>query len=425
MTNNLCVNDEIELGNAIWSSQPGDNIILESGVYGNIPVKEGVNYEFKDDSSVSEIIGLGFGIGDGQWSAGSVQIGNANILNPKIDKSNIKLYYIFQKKLPFNSRFEQPISFVHANGVIINVMGNDKEGFTFGGNNINAESQLPKAIVNIIVPVLEGYDIKLADESNFISPFPDENFIKNEYEKKIEAQIAERAKRDAIEKREYNFSIGIQLNELEYKALWALNNFILEYSRITNNTKIKGFSVSEFNDDLFFAITDKLDDSILFQSRSYIESYTNEVLNQEELMKFSASFLTSQSYTISDYTDYHLNHLNYSLAVLGMYQEFETLWEIYSPEKKNKWGFIERFASNVFVKSNLAEMINARNNIVHQRKLMTKEILPLNKLKTEWGAVKLNEFEIFSKKKPWQWKNAFLEFKQHTTSVLQNCGVSV
>lgn len=50
---------------------------------------------------------------------------------------------------------------------------------------------------------------------------------------------------------------------------------------------------------------------------------------------------------------------------------------------------------------------------------MTKEILPLNKLKTEWGAVKLNEFEIFSKKKPWQWKNAFLEFKQHTTSVLE------
>ena len=37
------VNNEIELGNAIWSSETGDTIILKNGVYGNIPIKDGLN----------------------------------------------------------------------------------------------------------------------------------------------------------------------------------------------------------------------------------------------------------------------------------------------------------------------------------------------------------------------------------------------
>ena len=85
-----------------------------------------------------------------------------------------------------------------------------------------------------------------------------------------------------------------------------------------------------------------------------------------------------------------------------MYQEFESMWELYSPDKTDKWGFIENFISDSDTKSYLSEMINARNNIVHSKKLMTSHS-DRNKLKTDWGASVLNEYEIFAKKRPWHW----------------------
>lgn len=404
------VNNEIELGNAIWSSQTGDTIMLKSGVYGNIPIKDGVNYEFNDNASAADILGLGIGIGeDGQWSASSVQIGNISIKNPRIQKENIKLYYIFQKKLPFNSRFEHPISFVHANGVILNIISNDKEGFVLGGENINAESQLPKAIVNIIVPVLEEFNIKKANEFYFSSIFSG-NFTEEEQAKELEIHQNEKIKRNEIEKRELNFSLGLSLNEFEYKSLWSLNSFIREYSKITKGKKIKGFSISEFKDGLQFLTVNTLNESVPFNSSSFIENFQNQKLDNEIVKKLSSSFLSSQEYSISEFTEFHLNHLNYSFATIGMYQEFESLWELHSPNKQDKWGFIESFISDYDTKANLAEMVNARHNIVHSKKLITLDS-DRNKLKEDWGAEELNEYEIFAKKRPWYWRKSLQELK--------------
>ena len=404
------VNNEVELGNAIWSSQTGDTIILKSGAYGNIPIKDGLNYEFNGNASAADILGLGIGFGgEGQWSAGSIQAGGVSIKKPRIQKENIKSYYIFQKKLPFNSRFEHPISFVHANGVILNIEGNDKEGFVLGGENINAESQLPRAIVNIIVPVLEEFDIKKSDEL-YVSSILRGNYTDDEKTQELEIHQNEKIKKNEIEKIELNLTLGLQLNECEYKSLWSLNSFIREYSKITKGKKIKGFSISEFKDGLLITIVNTLNEKVSFNSSSFIESFQNKKFDNEIIKKLFSSFLAPKEYSISDFTEYHLNHLNYPFATIGMYQEFEFLWESYSPDKQDKWGFIENFASNSDTKAYLAEMVNARNNIVHIKKLMTLNT-DRNKLKINWGAEQLNEYEIFAKKRPWYWMNSIHDIK--------------
>lgn len=297
--------------------------------------------------------------------------------------------------------------------MILNIVGNDKEEFVLGGENINAESQLPKAIVNIIVPVLEEFDIKKADELYLSSIFRD-NYTEEEKTKELEIHQNEKIKRNEIEKRELNFSLGLSLNEFEYKSLWALNSFIREYSKISKGKKIKGFSISEFKDGLQFLTIKTLNENAPFNSTSFIESFQNQKLDNELVKKLSSSFLSSQEYSISEFTGYHINLLNYPFATIGMYQEFESLWELYSPNKQDKWGFIENFISDSDTKANLAEMVNARNNIVHSKKLKTfhqPNSPRKNVLKEEWGAQELNEYEIFAKKRPWHWRKSLQELK--------------
>ena len=280
------VNNEIELGNAIWSSRVGDNIVLKSGEYGNLPIKYGVNYEFVENATAADILGLG--IGDGQWSASSVQIGNISIKNPRIQKENIKLYYIFQKKLPFNCRFEPPITFVHANGVIIHVIGNDKVRFSLSGIGENAEAQLPKCVVNIVVPSLIEFDVNVSS-ANYLSPMVSDNLSADEIEHKMKKHQKEIEKKNDAENSAFNSSMGLNLNDFEYKALWALNSFVREYARITGEKRIKGYSISEFKDGLLTAITKSLDEAS-FNRQQFIERFTNSKLSDEQVINLSTAF---------------------------------------------------------------------------------------------------------------------------------------
>lgn len=422
INNPLKVNNEIELGNAIWLSEIGDTIILKSGNYGNIPIKEGVNYTFENNASASEILGLG--IGGEEWSDSSVKIGDTSvIINPKIDKSNIKLYYFFQKKLPFNSRFEPLTSFVHANGVIIRIVGNDKEGFALEGNKSNAEIQLPKGVVDIIVPVLEEFDINKSSDNYLISIIKGDT-TEEEKKKVLEIHQEEKAKKNDIEKNAFNSSIGLSLNDPEYKALWTLNSFIREYAKLTNEKKIKGYNILEFCDGLSFSIQKTLDEAFSFSPiQQVVGQYSNQKLQQNEVASLSNSFMSVEEYSISDFTEYHLNHLNYSFSTIGMYQDFESLWKAIAPSvyntdhptEKNKWKFIEHYTNDNDDKKYLAEMINARNNIIHSKKLKTfhsDEKGLENRLKTDWGSEELNDYEIFIKKRPWHWSKSLKKFKK-------------
>ncbi|MFW6273059.1 MAG: hypothetical protein ACOC2U_04710, partial [bacterium] len=348
-------------------------------------------------------------IENNNWRAGKIEQDDFTVINPHIIKSNIKLFYVFLKKLPFNSRFNVPISFVHANGVILTIQGNDKEVAEISPNNIGAEDQLPKALVIIKVPVLEKFDITMSDISYISkiisSDIPEEK--RNEYYKLYEKELSRKKK---IEKTEYNNSIGLELNEMEYKALWALNSFIREYARKFGEKKIKGFSVSEFKDGLGFDKVYKLE-NVNFQTSSFIKHYNDRKLNQKHIASFYNSFLSFQELSISDFTEYQLYHLNYGFATIGMYQQFESLWEEFSPNKDNKWIFIENYSSNPEIMKSLAEMINARNNIIHKKNIETKHS-ERNRLRTDWNAERLNEFEIFALKKPWIWYKDLRRFTE-------------
>ena len=400
------VNNDIELGNAIWSSQQGDTIILKSGEYGNIPLKNGVSYRFEDESTAAGILGLG--VGNEEWSAGSIQVGNISITNPRIQKTNIKLYYIFQKKLPFNSRMEPNTYFVHANGVRISVVGNDKGSFSLGGLG-GAEEKLPKGVVNIIVPSLSGFDLNKSEDVYLDSLFS-QSISDDERYRELKIHKEKKDKRRAAEKYKFNESIELPLNEFEYMALWALNSFIREYARITNERKIQGFSISTFRDELLTTITSSLDEDYQFTPQQYVDNFINSKISDEQVSRLSTAFLSSQEFSISEFSSYHLAYLNYPIATVGIYQEFEVMWEASPQAKMNKWNFIEAHTSDIDIKSYLAEMINARNNIVHSKTLFTSHSSN-NRLKDDWGARTLNEYEIFAYKAPWYWMKSLSKFK--------------
>jgi hypothetical protein len=103
-----------------------------------------------------------------------------------------------------------------------------------------------------------------------------------------------------------------------------------------------------------------------------------------------------------------------------MYQEFEEMWEntsptVYksiNPNKKDKWEFIEFIISDLSVKKYLSEMINARNWITHSKKIITKDnSTDKNKLKTDWDAEVLSEYQIYALKRPFYWFDALNKFK--------------
>lgn len=391
------VNNEYELGNAIWSAIEGDTIVLNKGVYGYVPFKQGVNYEFID-ASCAKFIGYGVEM-NGDWSTDSIKLnGVTEITNPKFENSNIKLHFLFQKKLPLNSRFERRVQFIHANGVLLDFLGNDKDYFEFGNTGQNGEDRLPKAIINIIVPSLESSDFEIKAENLSKMTIDDFNTIK-------------------IQESNENYSIGLNLSDNEYKALWAVNTFIKEYCRLYDLPKIKGYDILEFSDGLGFGFCEKLEDFSQFFGQAAVGKFTNIPLNEDEIIEISNRYLSFEEYSISEYTSYHLNQLNYSFATLGMYQEFESLWEQIVPNKSDKWGFIESITTDADIKKYLAEMINARNWITHSKKIKTENKDKENSnwsnilKKDDWDAEVLNEYQIYALKRPFYWHKALKDFK--------------
>lgn len=306
-------------------------------------------------------------------------------------------------------RFDFPYPFFHANGSVIHILGNDKDGFAITFFEKNAHSQLPKGVLDIIVPCFEDYDHEITDRG-YSSSIMASNDSKEEKQKKLDLAENEFKKKTQIENGDNNHQIGLTLNDFEYRALWTLNSFIREYFRITGVGNSHGLSIPQFKDGLHLAICKNLDDPKNFIS-SYQLNFNNRKLDDSLKSDLSNAMLSSQVLSISDYVRFHLNILNYSFATIGMYQEFENMWEIYSPNKDDKWRFIEHVVSSRLTKANLAEMINARNNIVHNKQLKTAHS-SRNRLKTDWGARPMDEYEIFAMKQAWGWHTSLVQFSK-------------
>jgi hypothetical protein len=405
MSQEFTVTNEVELGNAIWASSEGDTIILQSGEYGNIPTKKGVTYKFPADQSATaaSILGLPMSI-VGKWSAGRFEGEHFKVENPNIDPSVLKSFYVFQKLLPFNIRFKEPISFMHSNGSILTFIDN------ISINSNTGEATLPRGIVRITVPDILEVEFDKADNSYLYNLYRKNNrpcSVEETEEHKKAVDFKEE-----VEERKINQSFGLNLSNQEYKALWALNHFIRQYAKITNDKRIKGYSIPEFLDNLLRSEFNNSNPKELGH-QNFI-TYTNINLDNSSINQLAQGFMSAPDYSLFDYIQYNLELLNYSFAIVGMYQLWEKEWETWKNSSENpnssKWDFIESKTSDLTMKKNLSELINARNNIIHRHQLITGNFLPRNRLKTEWSAEEYNEYQIFSNKKPWIWFNKLKEF---------------
>jgi hypothetical protein len=394
--NTFPITNHEELWNAIWSSKPGDTIKLEDGEYGYIPIKQSVNYEFSENASVAGILGLGISLDGGAWSAEEISVGNISITKPTVKNDNIKMYHVFRKKLPFNSRFPHPTTIIHPNGVIMSLLNetigdNYPIGSAENALMINPQKamELPYDYIQIRVPSFD----------------PSYKFPEND--KEIWQLL------NAL--RINNDNTGLILNDYSYLALWAVNDFIQEYASLFELDYVEQFNISEFCYSLEYCLSYSDGTEVFpFQKLNLIRNFKKEI-DIWKIPILQGSLFNTRDFSLADYVIHNLEKLNYQTAVIGMYQMFEEGWEVFDPTKNNKWAYIESKTTDPSIKKNLAEMINARNWIVHDRILKTedkKKCKSPNPLKTEtnWNAEELNQFQIFYRKKPWEWYKGLKEF---------------
>ena len=366
------VPDEYSLGEAIWLSRPGDTIEVKSGDYGRIIVK-GCNVSFPKDQSATaqQIIGAG---------------GNCVILNWKKQK-NIKSFFIFRKLLPFNLRLKKDEPYFHPAGTEIILKGHTKQSVTLGvGGSLSAAEQLPKAIVDVIVPSLIEIDFDVL-ESDFDPNKPD----------LIQKRIAEEQKiHKLLSGRESNLPFG----HIEYLALWALNHFIRQYSKLANVKGEEGLSFAEFRDGVLIGYGKPSDSQIKWTNQQYINQFTSSPLSEKIKQKLFHLCLSSPDYSISDYIEFGLNHINYSIATVGMAQ----LLEAETASRGGKWKAIQNSNLNLTQKRYLTEILIARNVILHQNKCAIKENAGgFKKGQQDFGISAFSEYRMYESKRPWHW----------------------
>lgn len=366
------VPDEYSLGEAIWLSSPSDTIEIKSGDYGRIIVKGcDVNFPRNHNATAQQIIGAG---------------GDCVITNWK-QQDNIKSLFIFRKLLPFNLRLDQNERYFHPTGTEVVLRGHYKDSITLGGDRaLTATEQLPKAVVDVIVPSLEEVDFAIL-EGDFDPSNP--KFIK---------------KRLAEEQRISNLLSGhgskLPFGEIEYIALWSLNHFIRQYSKLVNLRGIKGLSFSEFRDGVSIGYGRTSDSQVKLRGQQYMDQFTNAPLGEDLKHELFSLCLSAPDYSISEYIEFGLYHLNYSMATVGMAQ----LLESKTGAGPVKWQAIQNSNLDHQQKRYLAEILIARNVILHQKQCAIKQNADgFKTAQRNYGVSVFSEYRIYELKRPWFW----------------------
>lgn len=386
------VTNWIELGIAVTESSSGDSINIISGTYPTIPIKENINVIFPSDFSVKVgFLPLQIGLTE-NYQCGSININNTRIHNINQDPSIIKGWYIYRKELPFEVHTTDIASFIHPNGSIIVALGNNKRGFEIGPDNTGADKQLPKGVVEIRIPFTE--DISLDAQYNL-----DSESIHSQHRSQTENE-----KINAFENQ--NNAPIINLNDFEYRALWALNSFIIIYGGMTSKQKkVSGYSTAEFRDGL---ISSKFNDPInaKFRSQSYIDSYSGS--HEIDFTKIQHKLFSKNTFSLNNYIEGYMHKLNYAQATILMDQRIEEI----SKDSKNKYEKIESLKISKKYKQHLLEIIIARNSLLHRGSLSIQKNIDAFKFakKNYPNLVEVSEFEIFALKRPWYWFEAFQKF---------------
>lgn len=359
------VPDNCSMGEAIWLSNPGDTIRVVSGHYGKIYYKGG-KMIFPEDGSVTV----------GQACAVR---GDNTLVHSNVNTKNIKAVYCYRKILPIKLRLKEGTSVYHPTGTEIKYIGDiiykQSQGIK------TAEDALPKSLVEIMVPSIEEIDFELLKTK-----------IDRENMPLMPKQILEQEKLDRLigQCTEYPY-----FGEIEYTALWALNHFLRQYSRMAD-IDFHGLTKSQFKDGVLWGYG-RPDQEIEFNLGQHIEKYSNKTLSGDELNELTMSCLSSPDYTMHDYILYFLNHLNYSCATVGMVQLLETVMG----QGKEKWTKLEEYRIGKKAKKYVAEVFMARNNIVHGSKLVIDDANPETRVR--YGIEPMTEYAIYESKRPWYW----------------------
>ena len=366
------VPDKLSLGEAIWLSVPSDTIEISSGDYGRITVK-GCNVDFPKNyqATAQQILGVD---------------GNCTVTNWK-QKDNIKSIFIFRKILPFNLGLQQNERFFHPTGTEIIVLGHNKETVTIDGTKgLLASQQLPKSIVDVKVPWLEEIDFDIL-ESNLDCKRIDLMQRRSAEEQKVQKLLNGRGSKHPF-------------GEVEYIALWSLNHFIRQYSKIAKLQSQKGYSIATFRDGLFTGYGNPSDSDIKLHHQLYIDQYTNALFDAKQRNELFNSCLSSPDYSIAEYIQDNLNHLNYSMATIGMAQFLESL----TGAGRAKWDAIKNCSQDIKAKQYLAEIILARDVILHQKECAIKQNTKgFKQAQKYFGISAITEYRIYESKRPWDW----------------------
>lgn len=373
--------NSLELGVAVTESEPGDVISISSGDYTAIPLKVDVALEFPEDYSVRvAFVPFGVGLAD-KCRCGRISAEGVSIKNLNMDPEIIRGVYVYRKKLPFEVSFEGGFSYLHPNGTVINILGNDKDRFSIGPSGDGADKGLPKGVVEVQIPFID--DIKIPLKSSY-------------------------GLRDEVwEFENRNPAPGCNLNDFEYLALWSINSFIMLYGRLTGKEKkVAGYSTAEFKDGHDYGRANNPSD-LVFSTISYVDNYSPS--QQVDHLLIQSNLLNTNVFSLSNYIEEQLNRLNYSQAVIAMSDFIDN----YYGGGAKKYSGIDASMLEESEKILLSEVVLVRNALLHFRKFaLIDKVRDYLRVKGKYPQLReISEFEIFAMKRPWFWYEAFKKWK--------------
>jgi hypothetical protein len=362
--------DELDLGEAVWRSRPGDAIFLRKGQYGRVVLKAGtLVFPQGSDASIGQIAGV---------------MGDCDLVDAQWRPENIRSVFVYRKRLPINLRLPEGFSCLHPSGAAVSVVRHEtgSENITADGG-VSVEAQLPKAVVDVEVPSTADVDFGLLRKEQYS---PEELLKRSEEHVGLQRLLS----RD---------DSGSPFGEVEYVALWALNHFLRRYSIIAELGPAKGLSFAEFRDGVTIRYKRPGPDPWIMHSQGYIKNFNSIPLSKEEQQRLFRECLDAPDYSLVEYIDFALEHLNYSMAVTGMEQLLEA-----NGLAGKWWRLLEDSGLNKEQQRLVAEVKICRNVILHQHECAIKENAQgFTGARERFGIEPVSEYRLYATKLPWRW----------------------
>ena len=383
------VTDWLSLGEAVSESVSGDRILVESGNYAVMPIKNGVTCICPEDFSVK--VGMTPFWMKEKFNSGAIKRDGLRVENISHAPDIIKGIYVYRKKLPFDVHLKSPTPFIHANGVIINALGNDRDGLLLKTGGEGGDDFLPKGVVDICIPFIEEIHFPM----HFIGMTPTMQEILDQ----------DLANHKVLEFESRLRAPGLHINDMEYRALWAFNSFITIYGSHTNQeTKLIGYSATEFMDNMLSGKSNNIDDTKLAEV-TCIGVYNSQMV--VSMQSIQDKMLDAQVFSMGKYIVELMNRLNYPQATVAMCQGIE---ERYGADKA-KYEAINRSENlNETEQQYLTEIILCRNSLLHcdGKFQIDKSIRDLPRAQEKYPNIApMTEFYLYATKRPWYWFAAY------------------